>query len=222
MFEWMQHSFKEDLSNHLLSHFQINGAVPVTYQQVQSLVDSMSGNILRAIQNVPAVSTSLHAAGGGRQQTDETTGSTLFYWGDGFHMVPEGFSFPHSNVPVKTLWDLWWSGNAAKRIGPYRKIQGNDLISKTERTYLSKAKFVMEELVLLARQEGLATEKELRTMEPVERDKVFDKAFFRLTEKISSSEMNLDSNNQNRFGEKSYITLYRLISKSSRHASVVL
>ena len=44
VFDWMQVSFKEELSNHLLSHFQINGAVPITYQQVHELVESMGIN----------------------------------------------------------------------------------------------------------------------------------------------------------------------------------
>ena len=141
-------------------------------------------------------------------------------WGERIHMVPQDFRFPYKNVHAKTLWNLWWSGNPSIHVGPYRKLQPFDLFHKADRNYLSKAKNVMAVLIHLAERLGVATEKELRHLEDNNRDKVFEKAFSRLTEILSPQTSSREDIQRRRFGDLGYLQLYDLIRESSKITSL--
>ena len=83
---------------------------------------------------------------GKEKETSERTPveAVMHYWGSGFHRVPEDFKFPQ--VTVKGLWMLWWEGNVAQKISPYRFLTSDD-VAKPERRKLSDIRCVAKYLV---------------------------------------------------------------------------
>ncbi|KAH9094685.1 hypothetical protein LEN26_018176 [Aphanomyces euteiches] len=69
----------------------------------------------------------------------------IFHWGGGLHKLPQDFSFP--SVDVLTVWKLWWRGNNAKKILPYRQIKSVDVSTRKQRNVLCGWKFIMDKLV---------------------------------------------------------------------------
>lgn len=128
----------DQLSQHLLSNFQIEGAVPVTFGQVQTLVTNMQLQIMTAVQNLTAaVQTSQQSAEAQQSQDDSNDEPqfVLFEWQNGTkHMVPEDYIFHAMNV--KALWLLWFHGNPSLRIGPLKALSKADLTTDASKTSL--------------------------------------------------------------------------------------
>jgi hypothetical protein len=103
-----------------------------------------------------------------------------FNWGDGLihHAVPIGWSFPNRITP-KALWDLWYFGNQAENIGPYRYISvEHDLPIKKDKCQYSRAKKVMEYLGSLIVPSQLPQGKDrISQLSPAESDSVFSEVF---------------------------------------------
>jgi hypothetical protein len=127
-------------------YHQVNGAVPITHQQVEAMLRTFGENLSTHI------SQSVNRAA--REETlneIETINNVesfgLYNWGGKFHLIPEGFRFPSKNVNLKVIRDLWWFGNQNLRIPPYRNI-GKDLDNNDKSAY-SKAKFVIHHLEVI-------------------------------------------------------------------------
>lgn len=123
----------EKVKESMLQNFQISGAVPITKDQVEALINELRADIrdMRSI-SVPAPTQC-------RNESEIAQEFQHYCWGGHFHPVPEGFRFP--KCCVKQIWDLWWGGHIAMRIGPYSMIRSNDLL-RPDRPFLSKAKKV--------------------------------------------------------------------------------
>jgi hypothetical protein len=110
----------------ILAQCQINGAVPISQQQVETMILGVQNRLLDAINNNNAV-----------HQNQNITNTTIpaqvnldhhsWTWGSRIHPVPRGFKFPRCDT--KKLFDLWYEGtlivegdNSYKTL-PLRKLK---------------------------------------------------------------------------------------------------
>lgn len=192
----------QQLSQHLLSNFQIEGAIPITFGQVQTLVTNMQLQIMKAVENLTAaVQTSQQPA----DTIAEDGGSNdehpfiLFEWENGTkHMVPEDFVFHAMNV--KALWSLWFHGNPSLRIGPLKGLSKADLVTNASKTSLVRARKVIKTIW------ALAGNVDIEVSNVVASNTVFAQGFSLLKEKIL--EHNPQFSAHRRWDELLHSTLY--------------
>ena len=77
----------------------------------------------------------------------------MYTWGGKMHLVPEGFTFPVTNI--YSLWSSWYYGDEIARISPLRLLHSHEFARKTDKTNLCRARRVFNELEAIAFQEGL-------------------------------------------------------------------
>jgi hypothetical protein len=77
----------------------------------------------------------------------------IWNWNDGLigHYVPHGWNFPHG-ITLKALWDLWFFGNKAENIRPYRLISKEHDIKAADKMHYSRAFKAIEFTEALIRQ----------------------------------------------------------------------
>jgi len=113
-------------------------------------------------------------------------------------------------VNIRTLWNLWWSGNRAERVSPYRQIRCDDLTDKGDKSLLSKAKYVVDFLVMLNAMNGEPHGKVGQDSSVELKDRVFQHVFelyqLSLYPEKSTEEVDLM-----RVGQRSYVTVYDAI-----------
>ena len=79
-------------------------------------------------------------------------------WNDGLigHYVPIGWNFPHG-ITLKALWDLWFFGNEAANIRPYRSISKEHDIKAADKMHYCRAFKTIEFTESLIRQYTVET-----------------------------------------------------------------
>jgi hypothetical protein len=114
------------LTQTLLQHFQINGAVPVTASELQQMFMAWAED-LKASMTMSAAHSVQQAESA--MNVNSQPVFIEFRWLNGsMHCVPEDFTFP--DVNVHDLWILWLFGHEQKKIRPYRFIRKPDLQRK--------------------------------------------------------------------------------------------
>ncbi|KAG9410122.1 hypothetical protein AC1031_018155 [Aphanomyces cochlioides] len=105
----------------------------------------------------------------------------VFTWSDGSERhAPEAWEFPSTNC--KTMWRLWFHGDANHSIGPFRHLKSRDIErfakDKTSRKQLSRARTVMNKLLEIALENSwIETVDELDGKSEDDLDAIFDQAF---------------------------------------------
>jgi hypothetical protein len=61
------------------------------------------------------------------------------------HMVPQGWILPSTNI--MDTWRLWYFGNVAEKIQPYRFLKNNGLTSEAQGVLCSTMKYVIHAIV---------------------------------------------------------------------------
>ena len=140
----------EELKAVLLENFSINGAMPITYTQVQDMMSAIEQRSqVREQRMLDAIQS--HYGMQVNNQSDAQANNApnvivhTWSWGGRFHPVPEDFRFPKTDC--RKLWDLWWDGNTLKGYGPYRELRSFDLPIAADQQILSRAKLVMCKLI---------------------------------------------------------------------------
>jgi hypothetical protein len=132
-----------------------------------------------------------------------------FYWGGKFHTVPEGFEYP-SKCNIRKLWDLWFTGNVEARISPYLNIKTIDLVSMKDKSYKSKAEFVIK--YMLSTLDNVTSTMITRGNQQM-KDDLFVKSYSSLCNFLypdkSAEELDLL-----RIGERSYVTFYEKLKRN--------
>jgi hypothetical protein len=119
-------------------------------QDIQRLLDTRFDQLMAAIkpaqpapaaeQNVPVLPVNAPNAS-----------ARPFYWGNKYRRTPENFVFPHGpSISIKSAWDLWFFGGKYGDVivGPYKFFDDvEDLKHPTDRSYLSKVRYVVEKIV---------------------------------------------------------------------------
>ncbi|KAH9081282.1 hypothetical protein LEN26_021403 [Aphanomyces euteiches] len=75
----------------------------------------------------------------------QSVSTVVHSWGGGLHKLPEDFEFP--SVDLAAAWRLWWLGNPAKRLPPYRTISTLDLGSTKKRNDFYNWEFLMSRMI---------------------------------------------------------------------------
>ena len=121
----------EQLKVAILNTFQVNGAIPVTADNLKVMFDDFKSEIR----------SSFNQSVSGQAIVTAST-RTTFQWNGRQHPVPEGYQFP--SMHVAQLWDMWFVGGC---YGPLRELKSHDLNCKNNVTRLSKARYIIEYMV---------------------------------------------------------------------------
>jgi hypothetical protein len=146
--------------------------------------------------------------GGGGARTPHEEPSR-FSWGSRLHPVPEGFRFPKCDV--LKMWELWFFGNPAHRIAPYKTFKTYDLL-KADHTLLSKAALVMTFLQSLC-DDNLLPRDYNSCM--IQSRQIFGTAFLGLLSLAFPDDTELEQDRR-RPGSLSYVTFYDIVLKIRR------
>ncbi|KAF0697120.1 Aste57867_12114 [Aphanomyces stellatus] len=80
--------------------------------------------------------------------TNTTTPVGEFTWSDQTtHRAPEGWRWP--SVPCRDMWQLWFRGDPASQLGPFRLLQPSDMCGTSKDIYCY-SKIAMQKLVDIA------------------------------------------------------------------------
>lgn len=189
----------EDLRECMTRHFQIQGAFPITYRDVETLMQSFFTRYMGQPRNQQ------EGAGAAAGVATNPTAAVVFRtwsWGGRWHPVPEGFLFP--KCTVKEIWDLWWSGNVAQKITYYRQIHPGFDLPKSNKQYYSKAKYVINRLVYFSN----VSETHIAGLTLPQRDILFESCFVQLFSSTLDPGIEAELQDRRRFGELTYIRVY--------------
>jgi hypothetical protein len=193
-----------EVTNVMLSKLSVNGAIPVTMDNMRDMLDTVITQLRAEIRTQatdtqampPLIAPSIDS----RFQ--------LWAWGGKLHMVPEGWMFPSTNV--KDTWNLWHFGHHADKIRPLRYLKKCDVGSAAQVTVWSKTKGVMQ-----AVSQVIVDMRLVRAMEDVlalnagDSSTLFDQAIVVLMDKLRAE----STRERRRWMEMSVPTLYALVLK---------
>ena len=129
-----------DITNVLLSEFQINGAIPLTAEDLKS---ALAGAVLQLRADLrEALPDPARAAAALQNADGDDARFRLWPWGGQLHMVPEGWRL--ASTDVMSTWRLWYFGNAAEQIQPLRRLKKMDLVDAAQITQWTKTNGVMK------------------------------------------------------------------------------
>ncbi len=206
-FQELKSQIPQAVCDLVLAQCQVNGAVPITAEQVSVLLRNFLSELQLANQNAVVVSPSANDAA----VVNMNGPNELWTWGGALHMVPESFHFPKCNV--RTMWDLWWVGNPALRIQSYRKLRADDLKVVNEKKHLVKARAIMTVMCGYSGEEiNIHTGETFLQMSSAVRDAKFALAFQQLCAFVYKDN-NSETMDQRRVGEYSYLTFYDLLNQ---------
>lgn len=212
------------LSEHLMRNFSINGALPITLQQVELMFGDLRSQIVHHINELatsrseaPGVSLPI-STNDADEAMNEIPRFPKYLWpSDGkFHNVPESFTLVSTNASV--LWELWHYGNITDNIAPYRLIQKCDLRTASQQTRLVSARNVMNTIFGLADEVGaVPTNVKNGNLLAPNRPRslgrsIFQAGFSRLISALKSS--TLQKSSERKFEELQFTTLHIDIKKA--------
>lgn len=202
-----------NVSQHILNNFQVNGAVPITFGQVEGLFDRFKDQLLSQIASLSVSSKGAESSEGESPAPNASSNAKKFAWklwkSGEWHPVPEGFVFP--SLTASALWNLWFLGNEAEDIGPYMKIRKRDLGSGGQQTQLSRARKVIHGIMDGAKAVGAVEpsfdEHDLTSADPTEVRRVFEAGFAGMVSLMEATLPNRRGKSR-RWGELQYSSLY--------------
>jgi hypothetical protein len=133
------------MCDQLLQQFEVNGALPMTFANVQAMLTTMQEQLLQQLRA---------GDGSGALPTPPVTPTrpvsqwlTWYHPGRGkFFKVPPDFGFPQT-LTVKPCWDLYLHGNELLRIRPYRLLDNDDMRTHADKCRLSNMKTVCKFII---------------------------------------------------------------------------
>ena len=208
----------KDVTTELLTHFQINGATPISSQQFNDFVSQLESTLnsrdANIIQQLRSFRRELESTQNEPEQNNNQVQSRSWTWGGKIRKVPEDFIFPTGNL--KLISDLWWEGYPERGICPLRFLTNHDLEKKNKQVYLSKARRVIETIVSYIPNE---TSQTLSTKTTTERNKLFQDGLILFYKSLSPNESEDDLKSKVRLDINSYVTYYDKILKSTARPS---
>ena len=196
----------------MLDNFQVDGAIPITQQQVSEMMANMQSVLMTAIQNQTGTSSSASVLRTAQEFRGPgglvIEGYRMWMWGGAMHMVPQNFVVPLCNS--KTIFDLWFLGKPVDNMSPYKHLNPHDVNVKM-RQRLSKCKYVMKQIIS---EIGMTT-LELSELSVQERDAKFDTSYIAICTKLNPDATILQFDAR-RKGDMSYMTLYDSLKKYAK------
>ncbi|MGH8399103.1 MAG: hypothetical protein ACRETA_12800 [Gammaproteobacteria bacterium] len=177
-----------ELVSVMLSKFTVNGAIPVTADDLKALLNNVLTQ-MRAEMRAElreALPAATHAAAS-PQPTDPLGDPDPVFlkwtWGGKFHMVPEGWRFPSTDV--KATWNLWHFGHVQDKIRPLRLLKEFDLINEAQATLLSKCSGVMKAIAQeMVEMKVVQSLRDVEKLSAVDSSAAFDRALLQLIERV--------------------------------------
>ena len=192
-----------ELVSVMLSKFSINGAIPVTIDDIKMLlnnaVNQMRAELREAIPAATTATTALHSL------TDSNADPRfqLWMWKGAMHMVPEGWLFPSTDV--KATWNLWHHGHVQDKIRPLRHLKKADLQGASQITLWSKTNGVMTAVAeMMVEMKAVEAAADVTRLSAEEWSSKFDAAIVQLMEKVKEG----STRTRSRWMEMSIGTLY--------------
>lgn len=125
----------------------------------------------------------------------------------------------HSNhVNVRTIWDYWWRGNPADQLPPFHVLRGFDLQSHPERARLSKAKSMINWLLMFGDCDANAISSMVKQRKIVEFDAAFESCFHFLVQSVLGDSTE-EETARRRVGDIGFLHFYDLTSQWMKHVS---
>lgn len=199
-----------ELTNTLLSKFSINGAMPVTLDDMKTLINSAVAE-LRTQYRDSRTDAMREAAPSADQNGDPRFQLWLWKADSKFHMVPEQWIFPSTNI--KDTWNLWHFGNITDKIRPLRCLKKMDLVGAAQISLWSKTRGVVSAISqVMVEMKLVGKMEDLLKLSSNESSTYFDQAIVQLMEKVRAG----STEQRGRWMEMSVHTLYDLIPKSRK------
>lgn len=202
----LNNSLPQTITETLLENFNIEGALPITRDQIEGMIVNMSDAIVIRLQGalgLPPNNNDNNNIPGEEIIIDFMT----YNWGGHLQMVPEGWRLPES-LPINRMWDLWWYGNRADRIQPYRRLKGFNLSVRVDKVNLSRLKKVIETIVNIAREMNLLQiDQRCESLTLQESADILRVAYHALCMRLYNSNTDVELE-QYRIHDKTYNTIY--------------
>ena len=192
-----------DLASVMLSRFSINGAIPVTLDDIKSLLNNAVNQMRAELRD--AIPTATPPSSSPNALADPTTDPRfqLWQWGGALHMVPEGWKLPVADV--KATWHLWQYGHVEARIRPLRNLKKADLQGGGQISLWSKTNGVMTAVAeVMVEMKVVEAVGEVRRLSAEESSAAFDTAIVQLMERVREG----STRTRGRWMEMSIGTLY--------------
>jgi hypothetical protein len=193
-----------EMTDVLLSKFSINGALPVTMDNMRQMLHEIIAEVRTEILDAAgtqAIPSLLSPSG-------DDPRFQLWMWGGKLRMVPEKWTFPSTNV--KDTWNLWHFGHLTDRIRPLRFLKKFDLGSSRQVTLWSKTRGVMQAISQMMVDMGLvATREDVLTLSAAESSSFFDRVIVVLMEQLKAG----STLERRRWMELAIPTVYALVLK---------
>jgi hypothetical protein len=199
--ESLHQKLPETLTKTLLNHFQINGAIPITPQDMENHFIKLSKLLEEKIATKMMENTRQNNNNNENNQFEESKYNS-FSWKGKIHPVPEDWKLPQ--VDMKTFWLMWHYGNPVEKITPLRMFHKFDFGIEKEGNKFMKMIKIIKLLTNIAEEKKLIENQQ--QIKQLPRDKVseiFDVSFTHLMEKIHGRKIN----SSDRFGEMAVGTI---------------
>jgi hypothetical protein len=198
-----------ELVNVMLSKFSINGAIPVTLDDLKALLNNAVHQLRTELRD--ALPSSHSPAQ--RSLSDPTLDPRfhLWSWGGRMHMVPQDWLFPSTSV--KAMWNLWHFGHIGERIRPLRYLQKSDFKNASQITLWSKTRGVMTEIAhIMVEMKLVQSIEDVEKLSATESAEAFDKAIVQLMEQVRVG----STRGKRRWMEMAVPTLYALVGPTRK------
>ena len=188
----------------MLSRFYINGAMPVTLDDIKVLLSNAVKQMRDALRDaIPTAGTTSSSSLHGPTDPAADPRFQLWSWGGKMHMVPEGWRLPV--VDVKARWHLWQYGHVEAKIMPLRKLRKADLQGAGQVALWSKTKGVMKAAAdVMVEMKVVEAVSGLARLSAEESSAAFDTAIVQLMERVREGA----TRTRGRWMEMSIGTLY--------------
>lgn len=187
----------------MLKRFSINGAIPVTLDDIKALLNNAVNQMRAELRDVIPSAAGLSSSPNPLADPTGDPRFQLWQWGNALHMVPEGWRLPV--VDVKATWHLWQYGHVEARIRPLRHLKKADLQGGGQVSLWSKTNGVMgsvaETMVEMKLVEAVGDVKKLSAEQS---SAAFDKVIVQLMERVKEG----STRTRGRWMEMSIGTLY--------------
>jgi NACalpha-BTF3-like transcription factor len=192
-----------ELTNMVLSKFSINGAIPVTMDDLKRLlgnaVKEMRAEVRQALPDRARASAALELV----ELSATDSRFKTWTWGGRMHPVPQDWQFPSTDV--KATWNMWHFGHVHDGVRPLRDLKQFDLTTKAQVVKWSKCTRVMKAVAqVMVEMKVVESVKDVITLSATDSSNAFDGAIVRLMEQVREG----STRGRGRWMEMSIPTLY--------------
>ena len=199
-----------EVASVLLAKFSINGAIPVTLDDLRSVVAQAVSQVNTHMREVLPDAARAVAPAAADPSSDDAR-FRVWQWGGRLHPVPEEWRL--SSTDVMSTWRLWHFGNLAECIRPLRHLKKTDLTGTAQITQWTKTNGVMAAISEQLLEMRLVESKEsIGRLCEEDATSVFTRAWAALMEQLKPG----STQRRGRWTELSISTLYEHVLRNKQ------